>query len=147
MAAGGTPPPEGPAVRGQAEVLRRRATALADADAQAYGAVLVAEREAGGRERLQAALHAATEVPLEIVDVARQVAVLAAPLCTSESSNRRLRGEALTAVVLAEAAATSAAHLVRTNVRRGSLDDDLLRLADDWCGEAHDAARRSGSRP
>lgn len=147
MAAGDAPLPDGSSVRDQAEVLRRRATALADADARAYGAVLEAEREEGGRERLEAALHAATEVPLEIVDVARQVAVLAAPLCTSASTNRRLRGEALTAVVLAEAAATSAAHLVRANVRRGGLGDDLVRSADDWCGQAHDAARRSGSRP
>lgn len=144
MAAGGTPLPDGSSVRDEAEVLRRRAIALADADARAYGAVLAAEREEGGRERLQATLHAATEVPLEIVDVARQVAVLAAPLCTS--GNRRLRGEALTAVVLAEAAATSAAHLVRANVRRGRLGDDLLRSADDWCVEARDAARRSGGR-
>lgn len=149
MAAGDARLQGGPAVRDDAEALRRHATALADADAEAYGRVLTAERAAPDGDALgpevRSALGVATQVPLELVDVARRVAVLAAPLCTT--GNPRLRGEALTAVALAEAAATAAAHLVRANVRRGRLDDDPVRCADAWCAQARDVARRAGCWP
>ncbi len=132
----------------RAEELRRRVTGLADADARAYAEVLAAfqarHEDDDDGARVRAALQSATEIPLAVVDCARQVAVLAAPLVTAGNPN--LRGDALTAVFLAEAAAVSAAQLVRINTRLGDLDDEPVQTADIWCAEARNAARRVGSR-
>lgn len=129
---------------GRAEALRQRATRLADADAKAYGDVLAAYRAArhdgNGGGRVRETLTAATEIPLAIVDCARQVADIGVPLATG--GNPSLRGDAITAVMLAEAAAVSAAHLVRINTRLGNLDDEHAQTADIWCAEARDAAHQ-----
>lgn len=129
----------------RAEALRRRVTALADADAKAYGQVLAAFRarheDGDGGARIRAALQNATEIPLAIVDCARQVAVLAAPLVTAGNPN--LKGDAITAVVLAEAAAVSATQIVRINTRLGELDDEPVQTAEIWCAEARNAARQA----
>lgn len=132
----------------RAEALRRRATGLADADAKAYAEVLAAfqarhEDEDQGA-RIRAALQSATEIPLAIVDCARQVAVLAAPLVAAGNPN--LKGDAQTAVFLAEAGALSAAQIVRINTRLGDLDDEPVQTADIWCAEARNAARRASAR-
>jgi methenyltetrahydrofolate cyclohydrolase len=117
----------------QADDLRARAAALADQDAAAYGAVLGAYRlprdgdGAQRRERITAALYRAATVPLEIAEIAAQVAGLAAGL--AEAGNPNLRGDAITAAHLAEASARSAAALVDINVRLGGLPDELSRRA------------------
>lgn len=128
----------------RAEALRQRATRLADADATAYADVLAAYRAArhdgNGHGRVREALIAATEIPLAILDCARQVADIGVPLATN--GNPSLRGDAITAVMLAEAAAVSAAQLVRINTRLGNLDDEHVQTADIWCAEARDAAHQ-----
>lgn len=116
-----------------AERLRRRAVELADADAQAFRAVLAAREAAragdatGGRERVRAALEGAALVPLDIVELGAETATLAARLVAGGNPN--LHGDAVAAVLLAEAAVRSAAHLVRINVREGGCEEELLRRA------------------
>ena len=127
-----------------ADDLRRRATQLADADGEAYAAVLAALRDRAkdddGGARVRATLVEATEVPLAIVDCARRTVLVGVPLFIS--GNKNLRGDVLTAVTLAEAGAVSAAHLVRINSRRGDLDGSHVETAAIWCAETRDAVRR-----
>jgi methenyltetrahydrofolate cyclohydrolase len=117
----------------QADELRTRAAALADQDAAAYGAVLEAYRlpndgdGAERRDRIAAALYRAATVPLEIAEIAAQAAGLAAGLAAGGNPN--LRGDALAAAHLAEAAARSAAALVDINVGLGRLPGELSRRA------------------
>lgn len=121
--------PAADGVAGQADRLRERAAALADRDAAAYRAVLAAyalPRDEGAgerRQRIRAALHGAALVPLEISEIAAQVAGLAAEVAAQGNPN--LRGDAVTAAHLAEAAARSAAALVDINVTLGSLPGEL----------------------
>jgi formiminotetrahydrofolate cyclodeaminase len=104
----------------RANELRRRATALADADAAAYGAVLAKRRAArvagspASGERMQRLLLRATEVPLEVGDIAAEVAGMAARLV--RDGNPNLRGDAATGILLAEAGTRSTALLVQLNV-------------------------------
>ncbi|MGI9111310.1 MAG: cyclodeaminase/cyclohydrolase family protein [Gaiellaceae bacterium] len=109
-------------VAAQAEALRARVTPLALADSEAYADVLAALASTGGGRRpdLAAALRRASEVPLAIAEAAADTATLAAhaaPRC-----NASVRGEALVAVVLAEAAARAAARLVEINLAAATHD-------------------------
>jgi formiminotetrahydrofolate cyclodeaminase len=104
----------------RAEELRAAAAALADADAAAYDGYLRAARSArvsGDRAAAEAALMAATDVPLAVLDIAVEVAMLAA--ATAANGNKRLRGDATAAVLMASGAAEIAAVLVRENVGAG----------------------------
>jgi len=119
------------------ERLRRRAAALADADADAYRAVL----DAGGLpERIRAALTRASLVPLEVAELGAETARLAARLV--DVGNPHLRGDAATALCLAEAAVRSAAQLVAINVRSGGCDEELVRRAARSAEVAADARQR-----
>ena len=121
--------PAAAGLAGRADQLRDRATALADQDAAAYRAVLSAHRlpPAGDgserRERIATALHQATATPVEIAEVAAQVAGLAADVAAQGNPN--LRGDAAVAAYLAAAAAHGAAALVRINTARGELPHGL----------------------
>ncbi len=121
----------------RADTLGARAAGLADADAAAYGDFLSARRrlrETGeGREEVQAALSRAVDVPLEVGEIAAQVAELAQPL--AGEGNPHLHGDAVTAALLAAAAATAAATLVGDNL--GDAPDDPRT------GRALDAAARA----
>ena len=133
--------PEAGDLAGQADELRRRATNLADLDAQAYTAVLEALRlpkEAGQRRE---ALLGAAVVPLEIAELGARVARLAVRV--AEAGNPNLRGDAVTGAVLAAASARSAACLVDINVRLGELDPGLSRRAARAVADASDAAGRA----
>ena len=102
------------------EELRVAAAVLADADAAAYDGYLRAARSArvsGDRDAARAALDAATDVPLAVLDVAGEVAQLAAAV--TADGNQRLRGDATAAALMAAAAAEIAAVLVRENVGAG----------------------------
>lgn len=116
-------------VAGQADRLRERVAGLADQDAAAYRAVLDAyalprDGDAGERrQRIRAALHGAALVPLEIAEIAGQVAGLAVGVAARGNPN--LRGDAMTAAHLAEASARSAAALVDINVTLGRLPGEL----------------------
>ncbi|MQA14788.1 MAG: formiminotransferase-cyclodeaminase [Pseudonocardiaceae bacterium] len=131
---------------GRADAYRADLVAMAERDAEAYGAVLEAFRLPAEpdpqqrRRKITDALEHAALVPLEITEVAARTAAEAAEL--AEQGNPNLRGDALTAVILAWAAARSAAELVRLNVELGALERDLLdraRLAVARAGEAADS--------
>jgi formiminotetrahydrofolate cyclodeaminase len=109
---------------GRADRLRRRASALAEEDAEAYGAVLAAfalpkEPGSGRDQRVREALERAAAIPAEMAEIAAQVAGMAARLATGGNPN--LRGDSIAAALLAEAAARSAAALVDINVTLGGL--------------------------
>lgn len=125
---------------GHADRLRAEVVALADTDADAYGAVLDAYRspkeQPRRHARITAALKTATEVPLRIARVGSEVAGMAARLAAE--GNRNLAGDACTASALAQAATRAAATLVRINVEAGNLDRGLVSEADACvarCGE------------
>jgi methenyltetrahydrofolate cyclohydrolase len=130
----------------QADRLRARAAGLADQDAAAYGAVLDAyqlPRDTGGsqrRQRIEAALRGAAAVPLEIAEIAAQVAELAAGVM--DGGNPNLRGDTQAAAHLAEASARSAAALVDINVALGRLPGDLSERAASAVATAQAAAAR-----
>jgi methenyltetrahydrofolate cyclohydrolase len=148
----------------QAERLRDSAARLSEADAEAYGRVIEAlrlpgrqapaapERDAGHREpagagqdhdRQQAvarALSAAADVPLAVAEIAAQVARLAARL--AEHGNPNLRGDAVTAALLAEAGARAAGALVEINLASAP-DDPRIARATALLRDASESARRA----
>jgi methenyltetrahydrofolate cyclohydrolase len=101
----------------EADDLRERAAPLADADAAAYGAFLAAMRLPRADPDRPGAVAAARKdaigVPAEITQLAGAVAELAAAL--ARDGNPNLRGDAVAAVHLAAAAASTAANLVAEN--------------------------------
>jgi methenyltetrahydrofolate cyclohydrolase len=113
----------------RARELRERAAPLAQADAEAYEAVIAARGGPGYDE----ALSRAADVPLAIVEAAANVAELAAELAAQGNPN--LRGDAVTATLLAEASARAAANLVEINLaerdgdRRGDRARELASAA------------------
>ncbi|WP_052372111.1 cyclodeaminase/cyclohydrolase family protein [Amycolatopsis taiwanensis] len=120
---------------GRADSLRHEALALADADIEAYQAVLDAYRRKDERD-ITTALGRATDVPLRIAGIGSEVATLAARLVAGGNPN--LIGDARVAATLAKGAAIAAAALVRINVAAGGLDPQLTERADAYverCGE------------
>ncbi len=120
-------------IAARAEELRNRVMPLAQADAAAYGRVLDAYRtprddDEKRRRRIREALSEATDVPLSIAEVGVEVAGNAARL--AEEGNPNLRGDALTATVLAGAGVRAAATLVEINVSAGGAGDDRLARVD-----------------
>jgi formiminotetrahydrofolate cyclodeaminase len=97
----------------RASELRDEAAPLAQADADGYGAVLAARRS-GGQHGVQAALSAASDVPVRVTEIAVAVAEIAATVAAS--GNPAVRGDAVTAALLAAAGAQSAALLVQINL-------------------------------
>jgi formiminotetrahydrofolate cyclodeaminase len=96
-----------------ARALRARASRLAQEEMSSYVPVLEARDE---RER-SLALAAASEPPTQIAETAAEVAELGVEVALSASA--AVRGDALTGVVLAEAAASAAFRLVEINVGGG----------------------------
>jgi formiminotetrahydrofolate cyclodeaminase len=98
----------------------RRAASLMQADAEAYGRVISAMRApagadpAAGEQAVAAALSDAADVPMQVTELGAEAAGLAARLAAD--GNPVLRGDAVTAAVLAEAGARSAATLVSINL-------------------------------
>jgi len=144
-----------PQLAADARGLLRRAAPLAQADADAYGGVLAAQRApdepAGGlrQQRISAALAQASAVPLEVAEIGDRVAALATEIAAG--GNPSVRGDALTAARLAAAAAQAAAALVRINLagtpedprsaQASQLGDRAARLAAQAAGRADDAVR------
>ncbi len=110
-------------IKVEAEELRGRLGEMVTLDAQAYGAVATAmqlpkatEIEKAAREAaLQAALQAAATVPLQVAEAAVEVARLSLP--AAELGNTNAVTDAGVAVILADAAAQSAALNVKINVK------------------------------
>ena len=115
----------------QARALRERVVPLAQADSEAYAEVLaVLQLPAGGRaeERdfaLGAALDRAAELPLAIAEAAADVTELSAH--AAFSCDVKVRGEVLTAAILAESAVRAAAGLVEINLATAEGDERLER--------------------
>jgi formiminotetrahydrofolate cyclodeaminase len=105
------------AVGARAHALRVQVAALAAADGRAYAGVLEALRMPAGPERTQcldAAVSGAIECPMLVLEIAAEVATLAADVAAR--GNRNLEGDAVTGALVAEAAARSAASLAQLNV-------------------------------
>jgi methenyltetrahydrofolate cyclohydrolase len=97
----------------RASALRARALRLAEEELSSYAPVLDARDE---HER-ELALAAACEPPARIAETAAEVAELGAEIAAGASD--AVRGDALTGVTLAEAAASAAFRLVEINVGAG----------------------------
>ena len=121
------------AVHERAHVIREQVSDLAYADGRAYGVVLDALRMEPGEARthsLDEAMSGAIGVPMQVLELASEVAMLAADV--AETGNRNLEGDALAGSLLAEAAARSAATLAQLNAsmlsRSAVTDAHLERL-------------------
>lgn len=116
--------PDAPEVAGEADRLRHEALRLAGQDAEAYRAVLGAFRlpeDSPHRSgRIGTALEGAADVPLRIAATAARTATLGSRL--AREGNANLHGDAVVAVLLADAAAKGAVRLVELNVNLGRLD-------------------------
>lgn len=121
-------------IRADAEELRARLQELVTLDAVAYRAVAVAmklpkdtdSQKAEREQTLQAALAGAAEVPLKVAEAAAEVARLSLP--AAEKGNVNAVSDAGVAVVLADAAAQSAALNVKINLA-WIRDEDFKREA------------------
>ncbi len=115
----------------RADASRRRVAPLARADAEAYGRVLDAYRESDPetrKERLRDTLSGAADVPLAVAEVGNEVAGIAARLV--EEGNPNLEGDAMTAVLLADAGVRAAAALAEINLSSANVEDDRLGQAN-----------------
>lgn len=103
---------------GRADELRARVAPLAQRDAAAYAEVLAAfalpKADPGRREAVREALSGAADVPLQIAEIGAAVGKIAEQL--DREGNRTLRGDAVTARLLAAAAVRSAVTLVEINL-------------------------------
>jgi len=137
--------PDAPDLVVTAERLRDRAAALCQADADAYGRLMSASRGPFGPDpadrerRVAAALSRATDVPLAVVETGVAVVALAARI--AERGNLRLRGDAVTAALLAEAGARAAAVLVLINLEGLGEDTRRQGVAELIERSAQDVAR------
>jgi formiminotetrahydrofolate cyclodeaminase len=114
--------------RARALVLRNVALTLADADADAYRAVIAVQRrrcEAGHAGRLREALHAAADPLVSIVETAGEVTRLAADATGQVRGGAR--GEAKTAAVLAAAVVQAGVPLIELNLASAPEDPRLAR--------------------
>jgi len=125
----------------QARSLRDRAAPLAQADAEAYRAVLAAMRTPGGPGE---ALSRACATPMEVAEIGAEVAALAAAVATGGNPN--VRGDAITAALLAAAASRAAAALVRINLA-GAPGDVRPARAEQLAAEATDLAATAEAGP
>ena len=115
----------------RADALRRRVAPLAEADAESYGRVLAAYREPDSetrRERASDALSGAADVPLAVAEVGSEVAGIAARLV--EEGNPNLEGDAIAALLLAEAGVRAVTVLVEINLSSANVEDERLGRAN-----------------
>jgi formiminotetrahydrofolate cyclodeaminase len=125
----------------RAGALRAAALELAEADLSTYGAVLEVVRlphdDPSRAGRLEEALLEASRTPLAIAE--RGAAVAELGVGVASASNPHVRGDALTGVLLAEAAAGAAARLVEINLARQSSAPEVERAREA-------AAKAAGAR-
>jgi methenyltetrahydrofolate cyclohydrolase len=116
--------------------LRDRPAPLAQADAEAYRAVIAALRArdaAPGKRQMAAALSQACVVPMEVAEIGAELTAVAAAIAAGGNPN--VRGDAVTAALLAAAGSRAAASLVRINLA-GAEGDDRPARADRLAAEA-----------
>jgi formiminotetrahydrofolate cyclodeaminase len=138
--------PDSRGVAAQAESLCDRAAPLAQADAEEYEAALEAREDEGGEagERRDFALGRAyaraAEPPLQIARAAADVAELA--VVVARNGDPAFHADAVTAALLAAAAASSAAELVGVNLTASARDErvrEAERLAENAARAAEEA--------
>jgi len=117
-----------PGLGARADELRARAASLAQSDLTVYAAYVRA-RQAGrdGDVEVIAALDETIRVPLEMAEVAAELAELAGGL--ARSGNPNLRGDATAAVLMGAAAARAGAVLVCENLAGTGSDPRIARAA------------------
>ena len=119
-------------IAGEAASLRARLLSLGERELSAYEPVLEAfALDAGDPDRearLRVALSDAADSPLEIARAAGVVASLGAELALTGNTN--LTGDAITGVLLAEAACCAAARLTEINLARVPSDPRLDEAAE-----------------
>ena len=139
--------PQASEVVERAEMLRSRVATLAVADAEAYANVLEALRLPRGSAAREAtvaeALSRAADVPLAIAEAASEVATLAA--LVAQAGSAHLRGDAVVAAEMAEAAARGAAELVVINL--GNRDEARVRRAKELAAKTREAVRGGAGAP
>jgi methenyltetrahydrofolate cyclohydrolase len=129
--------------RSRAHALRTAALELAERDAVAYREVLAVQRrrdEPGHPQRLRRALADAADPLVSIVQMAREVAELASAAVADARGG--VRGEAMTAAVLAEGVARGAVPLVELNLA-GDPADPRRALVREAAAEAASALQRT----
>ena len=110
----------------RADDLRARAASLSQSDPAVY-AEYVRARRSGRDDDIAAAFDEAIRIPLEMAEVAAELAGLALGL--ARSGNPNLRGDATVAVLMGAAAARAGAALVCENLAGASSDPRLARAA------------------
>ena len=117
--------------RDRARTLRDSALSLADLDAAAYRHVLAVQRrrdEPGYPQRLRQALADAADPLVRIVETAREVSELA--VAAVADARGGVRGEALTALVLAASVARGGVPLVELNLASAPEDPRRALVRD-----------------
>jgi methenyltetrahydrofolate cyclohydrolase len=116
----------------RAAELRAEALELAEAELSSYAPVLEAVRlprdDPARAGRVEAALLEASRTPLAIAERAAEAAGLAAAV--AKASSPSVRGDAVTGVLLAEAACAAAAGLVEINLPRQPAVPELERARE-----------------
>jgi methenyltetrahydrofolate cyclohydrolase len=128
----------------RADAARQRVAPLARMDAQSYARVLYAYRVPDSEtrsERVRDALSGAADVPLAVAEIGNEVAGIAARLV--EEGNPSLKGDAIAAVLLAEAGVRAATVLVEINLSSANVEDDRLGRANDLVDKTAATARRA----
>ena len=131
----------------RAAELRERALELAEEDAVAYRGVMAVLRrrgEPGHGQRLREALSAAADPPLRIVELAAEVARMAAD--AAQAARGGVRGEAITAAILAESVVRAGGPILALNLA-GSPDDPRRARAAELARAAEADVRRAQERP
>jgi len=135
---------DAPGLAERADASRRRVAPLARADAESYGRVLDAyllPRESESRtELIRDALSGAADVPLAVAEIGNEVAGIAARLV--EEGNPNLEGDAMTAVLLADAGVRAAAALAEINLSSANVEDDRLGRANALVDKSAATVRR-----
>ena len=138
---------DAPGLADRADASRRRVAPLARTDAEAYGRVLDAYRlprepdSETRTERIKDALSGAADVPLAVAEAGSEVAGIAARLV--EEGNPNLEGDAMTALLLADAGVSAAAALTEINLTSANLEDDRLGRANELVDETAATVRRA----
>ena len=128
----------------RADELREEVAALAQADADAYGAFVEARRLPEDDPRRPSALEEAEAravgVPLRIAEIGAEVARVAEDL--AERGNPNLAGDAYTAAIVAQAGTRAAANLVVVNLG-GDDSDERVRRARSLAAASSRAAEHA----
>ena len=128
---------EAPGIAAQAAALGDRALLLADDDHRAYAHAVEQLRAPDHDATLGSALRRSAEVPLQIAEVAADVAALAA--LAARDGAVSVRADAWAAATLAEGASVAAAELVHVNL--ATRPDGVFSTRAELAARAATAAR------